>query len=327
MSQRSTKESAARGAFALVLGLGLAAALCTGCTEKKPSSVTGSRTEPSTTMSPGTSGTTETQVAEQPVNGPQPSSSVEGGTLPATPIDPKTAWKEGVALYQSGDYSPAANHLRVAVEGEKKDDPYAHYLFGLALWKSGQLDESEGALVRASSMNARSARTWVNLARVRLDRRDFDGALEAADRAIALDGASFDALHQRGRALDGLNRGDEAVSTLEQARGLAPDNGFIANTLGYLLLRRGRPEVAVGHLEAARDRLPQVAYVRNNLGVAYERIGDVHRAAEEFRAALQAGDSDGKASASLARIEPLLRDRIASQPVPEEDPTQEQPQN
>ena len=314
MSQRSSRESAARGAFALVLGLGLAAAPLTGCTEKKPS--VSERPIP-----PPTPATTGTQVTEQPV------STIEGGTTEAaTPIDPKTAWKDGVTAYQSGDYSTAAKNLRVAVEETKKDDPYAHYLFGLALWKSGQLDESEVVLVRAASMNEGSVRTWVNLARVRLDRRDFDGALESADRAISLDGGSADALHQRGRALDGLNRGDEAVASLEQARSLAPDNGFIANTLGYLLLRRGRPEVAVGHLEAARDRLPQVAYVRNNLGVAYERIGDVHRAAEEFRAALQAGDSEGKASASLARIEPLLRDRIASQPVPEE--VQEaQPQN
>jgi len=309
MSLRNTRESAARGAVALVLGLGLAAAPLTGCTEKKPSvsEMKNPPNPPSPTPTP-----TETQVTLVTESTP--------------PIDPKTAWKDGVAAYQSGEFSTSAKHLRVAVE-EKKDDPYAHYLFGLALWKSGQLDEAEGALVRAASMNEGSVKTWINLARVRLDRREFDGALEAADRAILLDGSSSDALHQRGRALDGLNRGEEAVTTLEQARGLAPDNGYIANTLGYLLLRRGRTDQAVAHLEAARDRLPQVAYVRNNLGVAYERSGDVHRAAEEFRAALQAGDSDGKASASLARIEPLLRERIASQPVPEEAGTEDQPQN
>lgn len=308
MNQPSTRESAARGAFALVLGLGLAAAL-TGCTDRKPS-VTESRST-SNVPPPIPSTGTETQVAMPSANDPT--------------ADPKTAWKDGVAAYQSGDFADSATHLRVAVE-EKTDDPYAHYLFGLALWKSGQLDEAEGALVRSTTLNDQSIKTWINLARVRLDRREFDGALEAADRATALDPGSSDALHQRGRALDGLNRGDEAVLTLEQARGLSPDNGYIANTLGYLLLRRGRPEEAVAHLESARDRLPQIAYVRNNLGVAYERTGDVHRAAEEFRAALQAGDSDGKASASLARIEPLLRERIAAQPVPEESAPEDQPQ-
>ena len=315
MSQRIHYESTVRGAVAFVLGLGLAAAPLTGCTDKKTT------TTPVTSASrvDGTSPqvvTPDTQVAE--VQGPAP-------TVPE-PIDPKTAWKDGVASYQSGDFSTASSRLRVAIEG-KQDDPYAHYLLGLALWKSGQLDEAEGEMVRSAGINDQSLKTWINLARVRLDRREFDGALEAADKAVAIDGQSSDALHQRGRALDGLNRGDEAVATLEQARSLSPENGYIANTLGYLLLRRGKPADAVPHLEAARDRLPQVAYVRNNLGVAYERTGDVHRAADEFRAALQAGDSDGKASASLARIEPLLRDRIASQPVPGDEAPTDQPQN
>jgi Flp pilus assembly protein TadD len=310
MNQRTNHDTAARGAVALVLGLGLAAAPLTGCTDKK--STTPVETSSSVPSTPS-------QVVE-----------VQGPTAPVTPteppIDPKTAWKEGVQSYQSGDFTTASSRLRVAIDG-RQDDPYAHYLFGLALWKSGQVDEAEGEMVRATTLNDQSIKTWINLARVRLDRRQFDSALEAADRAIALDGQSSDALHQRGRALDGLNRGDEAVATLQQARSLSPDNGYIANTLGYLLLRRGKPEEAVPLLEAARDRLPQVAYVRNNLGVAYERTGDVHHAAEEFRAALQAGDSDGKASASLARIEPLLRDRIAAQPIPEEAASTDQPEN
>ncbi|HEV8199767.1 MAG TPA: tetratricopeptide repeat protein [Candidatus Polarisedimenticolia bacterium] len=306
------------GAAALVLGLGLAAAPLTGCTDKKtPVETSSSRTEntqPSVTSTPST----ESQVAE-----------VQGPPAPVTPaesIDPKTAWKEGVQSYQSGDFATASSQLRIAVDS-RQDDPYAHYLFGLALWKSGQLDEAEGEMVRSTTLNDQSIKTWINLARVRLDRKEFDSALEAADKAVSIDGRSSDALHQRGRALDGLNRGDEAVVTLQQARSLSPDNGYIANTLGYLLLRRGQTEEAVPLLEAARDRLPQVAYVRNNLGVAYERQGDVHKAAEEFRAALQAGDSEGKASSSLARIEPLLRERIASQPLPEEQNPTDQPQN
>jgi Flp pilus assembly protein TadD len=310
---------ATTGAAALVFGMGLVAAL-TGCTDKKTTTPveTSSRTDGSSQPSVTSTPSTGTEVAEvQGPPAPQP---------PVETIDPKTAWKEGVQSYQSGDFATASSRLRVAVDS-RQDDPYAHYLFGLALWKSGQLDEAEGEMVRSTTLNDQSIKTWINLARVRLERKEFDSALEAADRAVTIDAQSSDALHQRGRALDGLNRGDEAVATLQQARSIAPDNGYIANTLGYLLLRRGQTEEAVPLLEAARDRLPQVAFVRNNLGVAYERQGDVHKAAEEFRAALQAGDSEGKASASLARIEPLLHDRLASQPLPEEQNPPDQPQN
>jgi Flp pilus assembly protein TadD len=256
---------------------------------------------------------------------PAPSSEQTNPTLtPTVPvadkplepvIDPKTAWRDGVVAWQAGDFKSALEHLRVAAD-LKPQDAYVQYLYGLSLWKSGRLDEAETALVQSSTLKGDSIKTWINLARVRLERDAFDTALEATDRALAIDPDSADALHQRGRALNDLRRTDEAIESLEKARGIAPDNGYIANTLGYLLLRQGNVEKAVPNLEAARDRLPQVAFVRNNLGMAYERMGDRVRAAEEYRAALQAGDSNGKASASLARIEPLLRDRIATSETP-----------
>jgi Flp pilus assembly protein TadD len=223
---------------------------------------------------------------------------------PPTPEETRTAWREGVALYDKGAFAEASVRLEVASEG-RPDDPYVHYLTGLALWKSGRLEESESALLRSAALNDGSARTFVNLARVRLLRKDFEGALQSADRAIVLEPGSAQALHQRGRALDGLNRGDEARDTLRQARAADPGNGYIANTLGYLLLRRGRIDEAIVELEAAREAIPQVAYVRNNLGTAYERAGEIDKAAAEFLAAVEAGDSDGKGAGNLARIEPI----------------------
>jgi tetratricopeptide (TPR) repeat protein len=224
---------------------------------------------------------------------------------PPTAAEIAGAWKEGVALYEAGDYSAAIVPLQIAADG-LPDEPYTRYLFGLALWKAGEIDAAERALGRAAELNPDAIKTWINLARVRLDRQDATGALEAADAALAIDAGSADALHQRARALAALARRDEAFEDLERARALDPGNGYVANTLGYMLLRDGRDADAVPILEAARDRLPQVAYVRNNLGVAYERIGDRGRALEEYRAAVEAGDSGGKALASIGRLEPLL---------------------
>ena len=297
-----------RGTAGLVVGLVTAASFACGDHEKefktgKPVASTQS-SQPSTpvTTAPAVTASVPTVETQQP------------------PIDPKTAWKDGVALYQSGDFKSASEHLRIAAD-VKPQDAYVHYLYGLALWKSGRLDEAENALVQSGTLKDDSIKTWINLARVRCDRQSFDTALEATDKALALDPDSADALHQRGRALSALHRQDEAIQSLERARTLSPDNGYIANTLGYVLLRKGDVPNAVSNLEAARDRLPGVAYVRNNLGMAYEKAGDRVKAAEEYRAALQAGDSNGKASASLARIEPLLRDRIATSETPgEPDP-------
>ncbi|HEX5044310.1 MAG TPA: tetratricopeptide repeat protein [Candidatus Polarisedimenticolaceae bacterium] len=173
---------------------------------------------------------------------------------------------------------------------------------GIALRDAGKLEEAEATLVRASEGDPRSSRILVNLARVRLSRNDAAGALEASDKALGLTPNSASALHQKGRALAGLNRGAEAIEVLTTAREMAPENGYIANTLGWLMLTRGDAAGAVPHLEAARDQLPEVAYVRNNLGVAYERSGRTEDAISEYRAAVAAGDSGGKALKSLERL-------------------------
>lgn len=235
----------------------------------------------------------------------------ESTIVPPSPEDVKTAWQEGLDLFQSRDYEGAATKFETVARG-REEVVDVHYLLGLSLWNAGRHDEADTAMTRASSLDPDSARIWTNLARIRLDRNDPAGALLAIEQSLATEPDSASALHQKGRALFGLDRGGEAIATLSSARSLEPQNGYIANTLGWVLIQMDRPDEAVGHLEEARDALPTVAFVRNNLGVVYERLGRTESAYEEYRAAVETGDAEGKASVSIARIEPFV-ERILAQ--------------
>jgi Flp pilus assembly protein TadD len=266
----------------------------------------------------------------QPVEPPKPATSTaslqsEGPLVPATPstettvvaevsnpepteAEMKSAWREGVALFEAKDYAEAAERLTVAVRG-RAQDPYAHYLLGLARWKSGDLEGAEGALVTSVGLDATRVKTQVNLARVRMDLAKHAEALEASEAALTLEPGSVPALHQKGRALFALGRHDEGIESLRAAHELAPSDGQVANTYGWILLQLGRPGDSVAPLEKAKELLPTVAYVRNNLGVAYERTSRPGEALAEYRAAVEAGDPDGKARASVDRLTPLV-DRV-----------------
>lgn len=293
----------------LIVGLAAATflAACGGRTDSRRAD--GGTQRPGTEVVPAASPIVSTSAGMMPVPiEPAPK-------LPPTPEEVRQAWKEGVALYDGRDYEAAGARLQIVVDA-RPTDAYAQYLHGLALWKSGHLAEAETALATSSTLDGAKPKCWINLARVRMQRDDFNGALEAADQALTLDPGSADALHQRGRALAGQKRGDEALDALQQARAADPENGYIANTLGHFLLTSGRVDESVPHLEAARDRLPDVAFVRNNLGMAYERQGDLDRAVEEYRAAVDSGDSDGKSANSLARLEPIVGpEKIAGEPT------------
>ncbi len=228
-------------------------------------------------------------------------------TLPEPNLEPvdaataKAAWRDGVALFDNGDYAAASDKLKTAVAGEPQV-AYRRYLLGLALWKAGDRDGAATSLVESTKLDGTRPKAWINLARVRNELGDRTGALEAADRGLALDAGSADALHQKGRALMELNRGHEALTALQTARDLDGKNGYIANTLGLLLIQSGRPADAIEPLEAAKAALPHIAYVRNNLGVAYERTGKMDEAKTEYLAAVDAGDAGGKAMKSLVRL-------------------------
>jgi len=291
-------------AFAALAGL----ALLSACSREMSRETAGAATSPVVADSTARTGTAPPVLAVAPdadgsaAHAPVSSDPAARDSARVTPAAAKAAWHEGVALFEDHSYAAACVPLRIAAGG-RPDDAYAQYLLGLALLKSGSAAEAESYLARASALDPMFVRAWTNLARARMAQANPEGALAAADAALEADPSFAAAMHQRGRALAALGRIEEAIGTLAQARALDPDDAWIANTAGYLLLRAGRESDAIPHLEAAREGLPSVAYVRNNLALAYERMGRAEEALAEFRAAIEAGDPDGKAEASLARLE------------------------
>ena len=306
----------------LIFGTLALATFSTGCSERGVKNE--ERVRSKTTSTPGARGTPapiETASFKAITDIGQELPETVGDTFPSQsvtpPLDPgqvRTAWLDGVSLFEQGDYVAACTNLQIAADN-RPEEPYSHSLLGLAYLKSGQPGKAEESLMRSASIDPEHVRTWTNLARVRLDRDDPEGALNAIGTALQIEPESSDALHQLGRALVSLGRGDEALEVLTRARGFEPDNGYIANTLGYLLILQENPEEALSHLEFAGETLPGVSYIHNNLGVAYERTGQVEKAFREYRAAVDSGDPDGKATASIARIEPVVQRVIAAKGV------------
>lgn len=110
---------------------------------------------------------------------------------------------------------------------------------GEALVKQGRFPEAEPVLLEASTQAPGHPLLWANLAACRQTRGASAEALEAADKALALDATCLEAHYNRASALMALKRYPEARTALTQALARAQDPALKA-TLQDLLARTDR---------------------------------------------------------------------------------------
>lgn len=85
---------------------------------------------------------------------------------------------------------------------------------------------------------------------------------------------------------------DEALEMIERAVAGEPDNGYITDSLGWVLYRLGRYQEAVPYMERAAELLPVDPIVNDHLGDVYWAVGRRMEARFQWRRALSFGPAD-----------------------------------
>ncbi|MCR9089655.1 MAG: tetratricopeptide repeat protein [Rhodobacteraceae bacterium] len=79
---------------------------------------------------------------------------------------------------------------------------------------------------------------------------------------------------------------DEALDMIERAVAGRPDDGYITDSLGWVLYRLGRYDEAVGHMERAAELTPVDPIINDHLGDVYWAVGRQLEAQFQWRRAL-----------------------------------------
>jgi tetratricopeptide (TPR) repeat protein len=109
-------------------------------------------------------------------------------------------------------------------------------------------------------------------------------AIDAYEKSISLNGDLASAKNNLAYLLTESGGDlDRALELAQQAKEQLPDDGSAADTLGWVLLKRGVPSAAIGYLEEATERFPADAHevqgiVRNHLAEAYEQNREANKA-------------------------------------------------
>jgi tetratricopeptide (TPR) repeat protein len=217
----------------------------------------------------------------------------------AQPENARLALLEGRIELIEGNADAAEAAFQRSVELDP-DDATAYQQLAQFYRMTGRLEESIATHEKSIEQNPNSARSHERLAMLHEASGDVDKATEYYERAIALDSSLGEAKNNLAYLL--AERGDDldrALDLAQEAKALLPDSPNAADTLGWVLYKRGIPSAAIGYLReaisgfAGEGNEEALGVVRHHLAMAYE-------ANEQDTEALQALDA---AIASADRIE------------------------
>jgi Flp pilus assembly protein TadD len=113
---------------------------------------------------------------------------------------------------------------------------------------------------------------------------------------------SSEGLRLLGRARHELGRIPEAIDAYQRAIALDDRDVWAMNNLGLIYLQQDRSDEALPPLARAVQLRGNAPVFQNNLGMALERSGHPAAARQAYASALESDSTYAKASASLTRL-------------------------
>jgi tetratricopeptide (TPR) repeat protein len=161
----------------------------------------------------------------------------------------------GVALSRTGPYRPALDESEAAISLDPTE-PYVFYARCLVLIRGGHIPAALVAIHEAIRLNNHHAEYFLILGAMLFDKQQWNRALEAFDRALAVEPRNVRCLNLRSRTLLKLGRRGEAEQTMNTAVEVAPEDADAHHAQGVMLLTRAQTDEALDHLLEARRLNP-----------------------------------------------------------------------
>jgi Tfp pilus assembly protein PilF len=98
---------------------------------------------------------------------------------------------------------------------------------------------------------------------------------------------------------------DEAEEFARKAVGLEPKDGYIMDTLGWVLFKQGKVNEAIKYLETAHKIAPQVAIISEHLGDVYVKQAMIEKARQMYKRAIENETEKEKVDSIQSKISSL----------------------
>jgi choline-sulfatase len=177
---------------------------------------------------------------------------------------------------------------------------------------AGRLDEALRRLEALARKDAENPAVFVALSSVYDRRKDSEGAIRAAKRAVALDPESSVAVLDLAFAFKGAGKLAEAATGFERVLALDPDNVKALLNLGEIIHDRGDRERAFELYQRAVNAAPKFARAQISLGSAALELNRLEVARRSLEAASALGGRQPQLHFNLGVMAEQRRDRAAA---------------
>jgi len=190
-------------------------------------------------------------------------------------------------LGKEGKYTDMAALLRQRIGDEKTRRPSFYSALAAVLIELHRDDEAEKIYREAIELYPDTSELYLEYAIFEDSRDGTDKALAAMQKLLLRKPNDPLALNyigytwaERGEKLE------QALDYIKKALAAKPDDGFIRDSLGWVLFRLGRTEEAEKELLKALATEPEDPTINEHLGDVYQALGKHHEAEEAWKKAL-----------------------------------------
>jgi tetratricopeptide (TPR) repeat protein len=204
---------------------------------------------------------------------------------------------------------------------KKPESPIGYITLAMIYNGDQELDKSVETLRKASRLNDISIPMM--LGNTYFLKKDYKVALEQYRKANTIKPGYIPALFQQGSVLYVMGRKKEAIAEYQKvlrlsqnhvpalnnlaylytddnkdmalqlatrAYTLAPNDGFVQDTLGFVLVKNGKVQEGLTALKKALELLPDNPSVHYHIALAYKEYNDKHKAIEHLQKAIRFGE-------------------------------------
>lgn len=160
------------------------------------------------------------------------------------------------------DEAEAAGRASIGYDPEL---PLAHYALANVLLDRNRTDEAVGAIREAIRLDPGRPDFYSTLSAAELARRDWQAALDAAEKGLAFDAEHVGCNNLRAMALVRLGRKSEAGITMDTTLARDPHDSVSHANMGWTKLEQGQRKEAMVHFQEALRLDPTNDWARSGL--------------------------------------------------------------